>query len=47
MEFLLHLVGLCPDTNNHFDLINLYFLFVENNFNVKSFIKYLEQKINA
>lgn len=23
MEFIFHLIGLCPDTQNHFDLIDL------------------------
>lgn len=47
MDFLLHLVGLCPDTNSHFDLINLYMIYIENNFSFKILFKYLEQKVNA
>jgi hypothetical protein len=45
IESVLHIIGVCPDTNNHFDLINLYFCYIENNLNFKVFLKYLKQKI--
>jgi hypothetical protein len=28
MEFILHLLGLCPDSVNHFDLIDIINLYI-------------------
>ena len=47
MDFILHFIGLCPDYNTHFDLINLYLNFFDKNFNFKNFFKYLSQRLYA
>jgi len=47
IEQIFHIIGVCPDTNSHFDLINLYFCYIENNLNLKFLFRYLEQKIYA
>jgi hypothetical protein len=47
MEQILHFIGLCPDYNSHFDLINLYLNFFDKNINFKNLFKYLSQILYA
>lgn len=46
MDFILHIIGLCPDSYSHFDLINLVFNYYENNINFKKIMQYLKYKLS-
>ena len=47
LETILHFIGLCPDYNSHFDLVNLYLNFFDININLKNLFKYLSQILYA
>lgn len=47
MEFFFHIIGICPDSHSHFDLVNLYFSYIENKLDLKKTIEYLNIRISS